>query len=68
LVGEDVVRTDDESSNDVDTGAVELEVRRSRGWRAHESITRRRERLSREHGLQPDSVPVIRELREERGG
>jgi hypothetical protein len=61
-------RADDESVNDVVIRAVELEVRRRRGMRAHEAITRRRDRLYREYGLQPDSVPIIRELREERSG
>jgi len=53
-----------ESFNDLVIDAVEREVRRRQGWQALDAIRLIRKRLETETGLQPDSVPLIRELRE----
>jgi len=58
------MKAEGESFNDLVIDAVEREVRRRQGWQALDAIRLIRKRLETETGLQPDSVPLIRELRE----
>ncbi len=58
------VRNDGESLNDVIVKAVDREIRRRRGLHALDEIDRIREQVKQESGIQPDSTPMIRELRE----
>lgn len=56
-----------ESLNDLMVAALECEVRRRRGLKAYNEIVRLSEEILREHGVQPDSTPLIRALREGEG-
>ncbi|MGH2530958.1 MAG: YlcI/YnfO family protein [Thermomicrobiales bacterium] len=56
---------DQESFNDFVVRAVEREVRRRQRLRAHDEISRIRERITADRGLLSNSTPLIRELREE---
>ncbi|MBI4491460.1 MAG: hypothetical protein HY690_01550 [Chloroflexi bacterium] len=58
------VKEDRESLNDLVVGAVEREVRRREVLRVLAEIDRIREQIVARTGLQPSSVPLIRELRE----
>lgn len=53
-----------ESLNDLVVDAVEREVRRRQGLQAYDDILRVREAVRTRTGLQPDSSPVIRSLRD----
>ena len=59
------VRGDRESFNDLVVEAVEREVRRRQGLKTLKEIRGVREQLHARFGVQPDSVPLIRALREE---
>jgi len=56
-----------ESLNDLVVEALEREVRRRQGLKAYDEIIRLREEIMREHGVQPDSQPLIRALRDGEG-
>lgn len=58
------VKAEHESFNDLVIGAVEREVRRRQGLQAYDDILRVRETVRTRTGLQPDSSPVIRSLRD----
>jgi hypothetical protein len=58
------VKGEKESLNDFITESLEREVRRRRVSRGLDAVERLSERLQSEHGLHPDSVQMIRELRE----
>lgn len=58
------VKSEQESLNDLVVAAVEREVRRRQGLQAYDAILRIRERVEAEFGLQPDSTPLIRSLRD----
>lgn len=58
------LKTKEESLNDLVVMALEREVRRRRGWAAHQRIVARREIVRAKTGTQPDSTEVIRNLRE----
>lgn len=62
----DEIKSDAESIDDFIIDAVEREVRRRQGLPAHEKIVRLHEEMRMENPPNPDSVPLIRELREER--
>jgi len=53
-----------ESFNDLIIEAVEREVRRRRGWAAHQRIIARSETIKAKTGIQPASTELIRSLRE----
>lgn len=54
-----------ESLNDLVVAAVEGEVRRRQGLQAFDAILRIRAEIQAESGLQPDSTPLIRSLRDD---
>ncbi|MGM3305083.1 YlcI/YnfO family protein [Anabaena sp. WFMT] len=56
-----------ESFNDLIVEAVEREVRRRRGWAAHQRIIARSETIKAKTGIQPTSIDMIRSLREGEG-
>lgn len=56
-----------ESLNDLVVAALEREVRRRRGLKAYEEIVRLSDEIFRERGVQPDSQPLIRALRDGEG-
>ncbi|AFZ59806.1 hypothetical protein H6G54_05670 [Anabaena cylindrica FACHB-243] len=56
-----------ESFNDLIVEAVEREVRRRRGWAAHQRIIARSETIEARTGIQPTSIDMIRSLREGEG-
>jgi hypothetical protein len=56
--------TDRESLNDLVIEAVEREIRRRQGLLAYAAIRRLREDIKTRAGSQPDSSPLIRELRD----
>jgi hypothetical protein len=58
------IKSDRESLNDFVVEAVDREVRRRQGFEAFAEILRIREEIETETGVQPDSRPMIRELRE----
>jgi hypothetical protein len=62
------VKSDGESLNELVVSAVEREVERRRGLRAYEEIRRVRAEIEARTGLQPDSTPLIRSLREGNAG
>ncbi|NMG18741.1 YlcI/YnfO family protein [Brasilonema bromeliae] len=53
-----------ESLNDLVVEAVEQEVRRRRGWAAHQRIIARSEAVKAKTGIQSASTELIRSLRE----
>ena len=53
-----------QSFNDFVVRAVEQEVRRRRATEIMAEIDQLREEIKAKHGLLPDSVPLIRQLRE----
>jgi hypothetical protein len=53
-----------ESLNDLITKSVEREVARRRTLQALDAIDELRERIRAEHGVLPNSAPLIRELRD----
>ena len=57
-------KTKDESLNDVVLSAVEREVRRRELEQLLEDVDRLRDEIKAEHGILPNSVPLIRSLRE----
>jgi hypothetical protein len=61
------LKGDDKSLNDLIVEAVNLELQRRQGVRAHEEIVRLAKRVREENGLHLDSVPLIRELRDGEG-
>ncbi len=61
------LKEEKESLNDLVVNAVDRELRRRQGFRAHQEIVRIAKRIREEHGLLPDSVPMIRALREGEG-
>jgi hypothetical protein len=56
-----------ESLNDLVIEALEREVRRRRGWAAHQRIIARSETVKAKTGIQPSSGDMIRSLREGEG-
>lgn len=56
-----------ESLNDLVVEALEREVRRRRGWAAHQRIIARSEAVKAKTGIQPASTDLIRSLRESEG-
>ncbi|MBD2567999.1 YlcI/YnfO family protein [Anabaena lutea] len=58
------LKKDKESFNDLIVEAVEREVRRRRGWAAHQRIIARSETIKAKTGIQPTSTDMIRSLRE----
>ena len=56
-----------ESLNDLVVSAVQLELRRRQGLQAHAEIMRLRDQIEARTGVQPSSVPLIRQLREGNG-
>lgn len=58
------VKAERESFNDLVVEAVEREVRRRQGLQAYDEILRVREAVKTSTGLQADSTPLIRSLRE----
>lgn len=56
-----------ESFNDLVVEAVEQEVRRRRGWAAHQRIVARSEAIKVKTGTQPTSTDLIHDLREDEG-
>lgn len=60
------VKTARESFNEFVVGAVDREARRRAALKTLDEIDELRERIAKRTGIQPDSVPLIRELREER--
>lgn len=56
-----------ESLNDLVVEAVEQEVRRRRGWAAHQRIIGRSEAVKAKTGIQSASTELIRSLRESEG-
>lgn len=61
------VRTEGESMNELVVHAVEKEVRRRAALGLHEEIVRAAARIKARTGVQPDSAPIIRGLREGKG-
>ncbi|GAX42510.1 hypothetical protein NIES4075_35110 [Tolypothrix sp. NIES-4075] len=53
-----------ESLNDLVVEALENEVRRRRGWAAHQRIVARSETVKAKTGIQPTSGDLIRSFRE----
>ncbi len=65
-------RSDHDPFSDCPTGqseveAVEQEVRRRRGWAAHQRIIARSEAIKVKTGTQPTSTDLIHDLREGEG-
>jgi hypothetical protein len=58
------VKRNAESFNDLVVDAVEREVRRRQGMQAIATIQEIRDRVATNMGVQPDSLPLIRALRE----
>ncbi|WP_414751976.1 YlcI/YnfO family protein [Anabaena sp. CCY 9910] len=56
-----------ESLNDLVVEALEFEVRRRRGWAAHQRILARSATIKAKTGTQPSSTEMIRSLREGEG-
>ncbi|MBD6618643.1 hypothetical protein FNW02_23150 [Komarekiella sp. 'clone 1'] len=56
-----------ESFNDLIVEALEHEVRRRRGWAAHQRIIARSETVKAKIGIQSASTDLIRSLREDAG-
>jgi hypothetical protein len=57
-------KSQDESLNDLVIKALEREVRYRQGLTAHHRIVTRREKIREKTGTQPNSVDLIRQLRE----
>lgn len=58
------LKKDKESFNDLIVETVEREVRRRRGWAAHQRIIARSKTIKTRTGIQPTSTDIIRSLRE----
>ncbi len=58
------LKIDEESFNDLVVSALKLEVSRRQAKATHQRIHERRESIRQRTGVQPDSTPDIRELRE----
>ncbi len=58
------VKSDQESFNDFVINAVDREVRRRQGLDTFSEILKTREEIYQRVGLQPDSTPLIRALRD----
>ena len=58
------LKSSSESFNDLVVEAVEQEVRRRRGWAAHQRIIARSEAIKVKTGTQPTSTDLIHDLRE----
>lgn len=56
------LKQDNESFNDLIVEALENEVRRRRGWAAHQRIIARSENVKAKTGIQPASTDLIRNL------
>ncbi len=61
------IKSGRESLNEFVVEAVDREVRRRTGLQAFEEIVRLREQIKDQMGLQPDSGPLIRAMREGKG-
>ncbi|MBD2593529.1 hypothetical protein H6G74_04195 [Nostoc spongiaeforme FACHB-130] len=61
------LKDDGESFNDLIVEALEREVKRRRGWAAHQRILARSEIVKAKTGIQPASTDLIRSLREDKG-
>lgn len=61
------LKNDGESFNDLIVEALEREVKRRRGWIAHQRILIRSEIIKAKAGIQPASTDLIRSLREDKG-
>lgn len=59
------VQETNESFNDLVIKALESEVRRRRGWAAHQRIIARSESIKAKTGIQPSSTNMICSLRED---
>ena len=58
------LKVDQESFNDLVVSALQGEVSRRQAISAHQRITQRRRSIQKRTGIQPNSTPDIRELRE----
>ncbi|MBK1987693.1 hypothetical protein A0J48_009115 [Sphaerospermopsis aphanizomenoides BCCUSP55] len=61
------IKESSESLNDLIVEALEREVRRRRGWAAHQRIIARSEAIRARTGTQATSTDIIRSLREGEG-
>jgi len=61
------LKDDSESFNDLIVEALEREVKRRRGWAAHQRIITRSEIIKAKTSIQPASTDLIRSLREDKG-
>lgn len=61
------LKRDDESLNELVVQALEKEIKWRSAWAAHGQIQTIREQVKRRTGVHPDSVPLIRQLREGEG-
>ncbi|MBD2449137.1 hypothetical protein H6G76_18650 [Nostoc sp. FACHB-152] len=61
------LKNEGESFNDLIVEALEREVKRRRGWAAHQRIIARSEIIKAKTGIQPASTDLIRSLREDQG-
>ncbi|MBU7586125.1 MAG: hypothetical protein KAF91_25205 [Nostoc sp. TH1S01] len=61
------LKDEKESFNDFIVEALEREVKRRRGWAAHQRIIARSEIIKAKTGIQPASIDLIRSLREDKG-
>lgn len=60
-------KSQDESLNDLVVKALEREMRYRQGLAAHYRIVARREKIREKTGTQPNSMDLIRQLREGEG-
>lgn len=61
------LKDSDESFNDLIVEALDREVKRRRGWAAHQRIIARSEIIKAKTGMQPSSIDMIRNLRKGEG-
>lgn len=61
------LKRENESLNDLVVQALEKEMKWRSAWAAHEQIQIIREQIKQRTGVHPDSVPLIRQLREGEG-
>ena len=61
------LKENNESLNDLMVDVLQREVRRRRGWNAHQRIVARSEAVQAKTGIQQASTNVIRSLREGEG-
>lgn len=61
------LKQDEESFNDLVVEALKKEVKWRKAWAAHAQIQQIREQVRQRTGAHPDSVSLIRQLREGEG-